>query len=367
MGDVRSALLPRPHTTVFKMVMQGKKYDKILVHCPSWVGDLVMATPALRAIRENNPASHIALLVRPQVRGVIEGLPFYDDIIDYDSKSLHRTWKEKFFLSRRLKKSGFSLALILPNSFSSAAVSFLAKIPVRIGFNTNARGFMLTRRIPPPAENGKNLPISMVERYLLICKELDYTISSHKTTLSFSPGTREAVNKLYHQREINQNKPLVTFIPGASFGASKCWPPEYFAQVGDCLTEKHGAQILIIPGPYEQEIACRIKSLMRHRPFTFAREIISLEYLKAIIRDSALVVTNDTGPRHFAVALNIPVVVIMGPTDPRYSSYGLEKTRLLREEVECSPCHLKVCPTDHRCMRNISAEKVLKACEEFFA
>jgi len=341
--------------------------EKILVHCPSWVGDLVMATPALRAIRENNPAAHIALLVRPQVREVIEGLPYYDEIIDYDSKSLHRKWKKKFFLSRKLKKSRFSLALILPNSFSSAAVSFLAGIPARIGFNTNARGFMLTHTIPPPADQGKKLPISMVERYLMICEELHYKISSHKTILSFSSNTREAVNKLYHQREINRNKPLVTFIPGASFGASKCWPPEYFAQLGDYLTEKHDAQILIIPGPREQEIACRIKSLMRHRPFTFAREIISLEYLKAIIGDSALVVTNDTGPRHFAVALNIPVVVIMGPTDPRYSNYGLEKTRLLREELECSPCHLKVCPSDHRCMRNISADKVLKACEEFLS
>ncbi|HJX31221.1 MAG TPA: lipopolysaccharide heptosyltransferase II [Thermodesulfobacteriota bacterium] len=349
------------------MVMQGKKYDKILVHCPSWVGDLVMATPALRTIRENNSSAHIALLVRPQVREVIEGLPYYDEIIDYDSKSLHRKWKEKFFLSRKLKKSRFSLSLILPNSFSSAALSFLAGIPARIGFNTNARGFMLTHRIPPPAEKGKKFPISMVERYLMICKELHYTISSHKTILCFSPGTREAVNKLYHQREINRNKPLVTFIPGASFGASKCWPPEYFAQVGDYLTEKHDAQILIVPGPREQEIACRIKSLMRHRSFTFAREIISLEYLKAIIGDSALVVTNDTGPRHFAVALNIPVVVVMGPTDPRYSNYSLEKTRLLREELECSPCHLKVCPTDHRCMRNISAEKVLMACEEFLS
>ena len=341
--------------------------EKILVHCPSWVGDLVMATPTLRAIRENNPAAHIALLVRPQVREVIEGLPYYDEIIDYDSKSLHRKWKEKFFLSRKLKKSRFSLAFILPNSFSAAALSFLAGIPVRIGFNTNARGFMLTHRIPPPAEKGKKLPIPMVEHYLMICKELHYTISSPKTTLSVSPGTREAVNKLYHQREINLNKPLVTFIPGASFGASKCWPPEYFAQLGDYLTEKHDAQILIVPGPREQEIACRIKSLMRHRSFTFAKEIISLEYLKAIIGDSALVVTNDTGPRHFAVALNIPVVVIMGPTDPRYSDYSLEKTRLLREELECSPCHLKVCPTDHRCMRNISAEKVLRACEEFLS
>ncbi|HPD60426.1 MAG TPA: lipopolysaccharide heptosyltransferase II [Thermodesulfobacteriota bacterium] len=340
---------------------------KILVHCPSWVGDLVMVTPALRAIRENNPAAHITLLVRPQVREVIAGLPYYDEVIEYDSKSLHRKWKDKFFLSRKLKKIKFSLAIIFPNSFSSAALSFLAGIPARIGFNTNARGFMLTHKISPPVEKGKKLPIAMVERYLMICKELHYTISSHNTILSFSPGTREAVNKLYHQREINPDKPLVTFIPGASFGASKCWPPEYFAQLGDGLTEKHNAQILIVPGPHEQEIACRIESLMRHRPFTFAREIISLEYLKAIIKDSALVVTNDTGPRHFAVAFNVPVVVIIGPTDPRYSDYCLEKTRLLREELECSPCHLKVCPTDHRCMRNISAEKALRACEEFLS
>ena len=367
MRTVRFFVVPRAHTARLIMLMQGKKYDKILVHCPSWVGDLVMATPTLRAIRENNPAAHIALLVRPQIRQVIEGLPYYDELIEYDSKSLHRKWKDKFSLSRKLKKSRFSLAIILPNSFSSAAVSFLAGIPARVGYNTNLRGFMLTHKISPPQEKGKVVPIPMVERYLMICKALHYTISSERTELSILSNTREAVNKLYQHRGINQDKSLVVMVPGGSFGPSKLWPPEYFAQGGDSLIEKYGAQVIIIAGPGEELIAEQIDSLMRSRPFVFTTEDISLEYLKAIISDAALVVTNDTGPRHFAVAFDVPVIVMMGSTDPRYTNYSLEKTKLLREDLECSPCQLKVCPTDNRCMRNISVDKVVKACEEFLS
>jgi heptosyltransferase-2 len=342
-----------------------KIHHNILVHCPSWVGDLVMATPALRTIRENNPDASITLLVRPQVREVIAGLPFYDRIIEYDSKFLHRKWKDKLALSQELKKFHFTRAIILPNSFSSAALSFLARIPERIGFRTNMRGFMLTHPIPPPQEEGKVIPVPMVERYLIICQALNYRISSTETELCFSNGTREKVNKLYQRYGIAPNKPIITLIPGASFGSSKCWPPEYFAQVGDYLIEKYRVQILIIPGPNEQKIADRIEGLMYRKSFNFSQEIIPLEYLKAIISDSSLVITNDTGPRHFAIAFKIPVVVIMGPTDPRYTNYGLERTKIIREELDCSPCHLKVCPTDHKCMRNISPERVIQACEEF--
>ena len=345
--------------------MDKERREKILVHCPNWVGDLVMATPALRTIRENNPGSHIAVMVRPQIRQVIQGLPFWDEVVEYDSKLLHRTLNKKFSVSRRLKKSAFRRSIILPNSFSSAAVSFLAAIPQRVGYDTNWRGFMLTQSISQPQENGKVVPLSMVDRYLNICTHLQYPIPSRETKLCLSNGTRESANNFYQAWGIDRSRPLVSIIPGASFGSSKCWPPENFAQVGDILIEKYDAQLLLIPGPGEEEISSRIESCMRHRPFNFVKEIIPLELLKAIINDSALVVTNDTGPRHFAVAFNSPVVVIMGPTDPRYTDYDLEQTEILREELDCTPCHLKVCPTDHRCMRNISADRVITACEKF--
>ena len=357
-----------PGTDQFRIkyhgAMVGERVDKILVHCPNWVGDLVMATPALRTIRENNPGSHIAAMVRPQIRQIIEGLPYWDEIIEYDSKFFHRKLKKKLYVSKSLKKSGFNLSIILPNSFSSALLSFLAAIPIRVGYNTNCRGFMLTHSIPQPQKNGRVVPISMVDRYLNLCNRLNYSVSSRKTILCFSNGTRESVNNLYQKLGIGRSRPLVSIIPGASFGSSKCWPPENFARVGDALIEKYGAQLLVIPGPGEEEIALRIESCMRHRPFNFVKEIVSLEFLKALISDSALVVTNDTGPRHFAVAFDTPVVVIMGPTDPCYTDYDLGKTRVLREELDCAPCHRKVCPTDHRCMRNISAERVISVCEE---
>jgi heptosyltransferase-2 len=323
-----------------------------------------MATPALRAIRENNPNAHIAVMVRPQIRQVIEGLPFWDEIIEYDSKLLHRTLKRKLSVTKRLKESAFGLSIILPNSFSSAAISFFAAIPQRVGYDTNWRSFMLTQSIPQPKEDGNVVPIAMVDRYLNICKHLQYTISSSKTALCLSNGTRRSVDNLYRDWEIDRSRPLVSIIPGASFGSSKCWPPENFARVGDMLIEKYEAHVLLIPGPGEEEIASRIEAEMKHRPINFVEEIIPLEFLKAIIDDSALVVTNDTGPRHFAVAFNSPVVVIMGPTDPRYTDYDLELTEILREEMDCAPCHLKVCPTDHGCMKNISADRVISACEK---
>ncbi|MCD6352962.1 MAG: lipopolysaccharide heptosyltransferase II [Proteobacteria bacterium] len=335
------------------------------MHCPNWVGDLVMATPLLRTVRENNPDSHIAVMVRPQIQAVIEGLPYYDEIIAYDSKVLDRSLKRKWQVSRKLKKTKFALSIILPNSFSSAALSFVARIPHRAGYRTDGRGFLLTDTIPPPKENGRVVPLPMVDRYLTLCSHLNYSISSRKTVLQFSPGTREKVNNFYQQWGTKEHKPIVSIIPGASFGSSKCWPPENFAQVGDALIERYGAQIVIMPGPGEEDIDRNIRSSMRHRPFNRVAEIISLEHIKAIISDSALLVTNDTGPRHYAVAFDTPVVVIMGPTDPRYTNYDMGKTRLLRKDLECSPCHLKVCPTDHSCMKDISADRVLQACEEF--
>lgn len=323
-----------------------------------------MATPALETIRQNNLRAHIAVMVRPHLEPVIAGLPYYDEIISYDSKTRHRSVKAKLRLSRTLKRSGFALSIILPNSFSSAALSFMARIPQRVGYRTDGRGFLLTHAVPPPRENGKVVPISMVDRYLGLCAYLQYHISSRKTVLRFSPAARETVNDLYRKWGVKPDKPLVSLIPGASFGASKCWPAENFARLGDRLKDEHGAQVVIISGPGEEEIARQITSRMRHRSCNSGADILSLENLKVVIHDSAVVVTNDTGPRHYAVAFGTPVVVLMGPTDPRYTQYGMNKTRLLRMELDCSPCHLKVCPTDHRCMTGISVDDVVHACKE---
>ncbi len=156
---------------------------------------------------------------------------------------------------------------------------------------------------------------------------------------------------------------VVLMVPGAAYGSSKCWEPASFGRVADHLIDRYSCKVLIVPGPEEGSIARAIQSTMRNTPVVLADPIVPLDILMAIIQSSSLVISNDTGPRHFAVAFGKPVVVIMGPTDPRYTHLDFDKTIILRENMDCSPCQLKVCPRDHRCMTAITPERVIEASE----
>ena len=156
----------------------------------------------------------------------------------------------------------------------------------------------------------------------------------------------------------------VVMIPGATFGSSKCWKDSSFAEVADALISEYRARVFIVPGPGEADIAQSIRNKMKHPPVDMGRGILPLDRLMALIRRSSLLITNDTGPRHFGVAFNKPIIVLMGPTDPRYTDYGLDKTVILHGDADCAPCHLKTCPIDHRCMTLITPQKVLTAARE---
>ncbi|KPJ58378.1 MAG: hypothetical protein AMJ42_03385 [Deltaproteobacteria bacterium DG_8] len=338
--------------------------EKLLIICPNWVGDMVMATPALKAMRQCYPHSSISLLVRPYIRLVIEDLPYYDRIIEFDAKGKERGLRGILSCSLRLQKERFDWALILPNSFSSALLSFLSLIPRRIGYKRNMRSWMLTDRIPP-AKNGIHIiPVPKVERYLTMCSYLGCKPTSQKYELAISQHVESKVDDLFQEYNLNQSTITIVIIPGAAYGSSKCWKAGYFAQVADQLIEKYQCHVIIVPGPDEVTIARDIEKSMKHQPITLTKEIVPLDILKGIIKRSSMVITNDTGPRHFATAFEKPVVVIMGPTNPIYTQANLERTIVLREELDCSPCHLRECPTNHKCMELITPQKVLNACDE---
>ncbi|MCX5899879.1 MAG: glycosyltransferase family 9 protein, partial [Proteobacteria bacterium] len=138
----------------------------------------------------------------------------------------------------------------------------------------------------------------------------------------------------------------------------------YFARMCDRMIQQYGAKIIVLPGPGELPIARRIIGHMQEKPVDMGDTIVPLDVLMAIISRCGLLITNDTGPRHFGVAFDKPVVVIMGSTDSRHTDCNLEKTSILQEQVDCGPCHLRVCPADHRCMTLITPEKVLAAAGE---
>jgi heptosyltransferase-2 len=323
-----------------------------------------MATPALKAVRTRFPGAQIAWLVKPYGKRAVENLPLCDEILEYDDAPGTRRVLGLLSWAIRLRRKEFDLAIILPNSFSSALMVFLAGIKRRVGYSRDTRGFMLTDPIKPVRENSRIVPVPMVEYYLRITDSLGCPRVTTSPELSVSPAAKEKAHAMLDRFGINQKGMTVAMIPGAAYGSSKCWKPEYFAQAADQLTDRYGCHVLIVPGPEEVDIAKDIEKRMHHSPVVFADPIVPLDVLMALIQSCSLVITNDTGPRHFAVALKKPVVVIMGPTDPRYTNSNLEKTIVLREDLECSPCHLKICPRDHRCMTAITPDQVVQASEQ---
>ena len=344
--------------------MNNSQPQRIVVRCPNWVGDLVMSTPALRSLRRHFTGAHISVMVKPSLRPVIEQLPFFNEIIEYEPKGKDRGWKRYFSVLQKLRQKSFDLGVIMPHSFSSALLFFLANMPARAGYDRNVRGWMLTHKVKPFRDNGKIVPVNMVRLYLQLVKSLGCMDANERVELKTSAAAEKWVDDFFTRQGIRSTDLIIIIIPGATFGSSKCWQDSSFASTADSLIHTYNAKILILPGPGEMEIAQSIIQKMERHPIVMGDQVLPLDQLMALIRRCSLLITNDTGPRHFGVAFNKPGIVIMGPTDPRYTDYQLEKTIVLREAVDCAPCHLKECPTDHRCMTRITPDRVLSAARE---
>jgi heptosyltransferase-2 len=347
---------------------------KILVVQPSWVGDAVMATPALRAMRECYPKAHIAYMMKRYVKPLYTGVPWADQLITYRSgKTEKKAGKGLFDLSGRLRGAKFDLAVLLPNSFQTALVCKMANIPRIVGYERDGRGFLLSDKLLPRKEKGKFVPTPIVKYYMGLAHYLgsqcrDFTMKLFVT----ESERREACDVLEAcglSREIERpaasgKPPLIMLNPGAQFGAAKCWPVEYFATLADRLVDELGATILISGAPRERKIVEGISRSMRHAPVDLLSKGSTLGTLKEIVRRCDLMITNDTGPRHIAAAFDVPVVTLFGPTHPEWTEINFAKERKLAVKVFCGPCQKKTCPLDHRCMTRLTPPMVYDAAIE---
>lgn len=328
---------------------------KILVRAPNWVGDVVMATPALRALRSAHPGAEITLEARAHLEPLVRGL--VDVFLPDAGGALER--------ARELRRRGLDWAVLLPDSVRAASAPFLARIPVRAGYARDPlRRALLTLALPPPRENRRRTPISMIERYLRVTRALGCADAGLELELPVDAGARA---RLAARLDAAETDALLVVTPGASFGSSKLWPAEHFAAACDGAARELGLRAVLAPGPGEEDIARAVAGLMKEAATCLVDPPIALDELAALVERATLVLTNDTGPRHMAVALGRPVVVVMGPTDPRHTAHLLERQRVLREPVECSPCHYKRCPIDHRCLTRLAPERALAAARELLA
>ena len=302
----------------------NKKHPaNIIVSCPNWVGDVVMATPTFDCVRQNFPDARIIALVRSYARGVVEDGPWFDRIIECRDKNISGF----IGLIRTIRRLKPDMTIVLPNSFRSALIARLGGARQICGYRREGRSMMLSGGPEPERGQDGILPVPMKEYYLEICRWLQLKIpNSTSPRLYYSDALRAKADNLLTKWGIRSNDMVIGLNPGAKFGSSKCWPPHYFASLAEMLTEQ---------------------------------QRVDLTLLKPLIKRCQLLVTNDTGPRHYAVAFGVPVVVIMGPTDPRYTDTNLEKTLVLRQSIDCSPCHEKICPREHACMAEITPHEVL--------
>jgi heptosyltransferase-2 len=328
---------------------------KILVRATNWLGDAVMSLPALRALRGRYPDAEIVVLARPSVAPLYEGERSINRVIPLTGAAGPRDWALKWRLGGGLRHERFDLAVLLPNSFESAAIVWLSGARRRVGYARDGRSVLLTDAIavPRPGE------IPRHERYyyleLLRRAGLIETIPEvEEILLDRLDEARKRGEAGFASRGVAL--PVVGVSPGAAYGGAKRWLPERFAAAARELAIEDGASVVVFGSPAESELCSEVASA------SGGHNLAGLTTLREFIDMSAacrLCLTNDSGAMHIAAAVGVTCVTVFGPTDETATGPVGTRARVVREPVDCSPCGLRECPIDHRCMTGVSVERVV--------
>ena len=342
--------------------MREQNPHKILIRAVNWIGDAVMTTPALQAVRETFPAAEITLLANPLVGQLLQGHPAVDRVLLFDRKGQHQGLAGRLRLARQLRSERFDLALILPNSFDSALVPWLARIPQRWGKASDGRSWLLNRCF-----HDQSPAVLEHETYYYLRLMTSFGIKGSVTMplLVTTADEDRAVSALLAGYGIAPHERLVGINAGASFGSAKRWYPERFAGVAHYLAAAWQARVILFGGPDEVAIVAAIDAALAGNCVNMAGKT-TVRQLMALIKRCSFFVTNDSGPMHIAAAFGVPLVAIFGPTDHVGTAPVSEKAVIIRQPVDCAPCKLRTCPTDHRCMTAVTVEQVVEASEQLW-
>jgi heptosyltransferase-2 len=324
------------------------------------MGDCLMATPALAAFRKFFEKDKISFCANKTVAEVLKPCRFTDDWIILKKDN-------PFSTAAELKKYNFDTVILLKNSFASALAVFLAGIKNRIGYVRDGRGIFLTEKLYPSKNSlFEYKPLPAVDYYLAIASHLGCDTTGGKMQLEIDESDRKAVLEKF-SGSLNGKKPVVILVPGGAFGASKIWPQDRFAKVADFLTEKFSANVFISVSPDEMEkrIAENIYSRAKHPIVNLAENPVTLGQLKALFSFANLVITNDTGPRHIAIALNRKVITLFGPNNPVRTENDYPDEMKIVADVPCAPCDKPVCRKNRLyCMESITVDAVCDAAQK---
>ncbi|HEV7643909.1 MAG TPA: lipopolysaccharide heptosyltransferase II [Pyrinomonadaceae bacterium] len=333
---------------------------KVVVRGTNWVGDAVMTIPALRELRRILPSAHITLFTPEWSRGIFADADFIDDILIVDGAGV---WKQ----GKALRAEDFDLAVLFTNSFSSAAAAKLGSAKYRVGYKNEGRGFLLTHSLDMPGWRDEKHEIFY---YLNIVAELETLLYGESKVLENEPRFELTVSeerknearKMLSDAGCDRDKKIVAFCPGSTNSRAKRWQAESYAALADKLKEELDANVVLIGAPDEIDVSLNVSQLAKHPPVMLTGKT-SLSQVVAILSVCDLLVSNDTGPAHISAALGKPTLAIFGPTNPKTTRPFPANAEIIRKEVECSPCMLRDCPIDHRCMTRISPDEVFRSAQ----
>jgi heptosyltransferase-2 len=334
---------------------------RIMIRSTNWIGDAIMTTPAVRAIRKNFPHAHITLLAKPWVAPVFQYSPHVDHIMHYDANGCHSGLKGKVQLIKDISMHQFDTAILLQNAIEAAILSFCAGIDRRVGFNTDARGILLTHAVPI------SKAIKSIHQTQYYVKMLELAgIPNSGLDLELFIGTQDRMSAYRFLQKINSSLDIkwIGLNPSATYGTAKQWFPHRFATLADRLAKNFNAGILIFGGPKDKQLGEHVCEMMQTPAVNLAGQT-TLGMAMALIQQCHAFITNDSGLMHIACALQTPLVAIFGSTNPITTGPIGKNSHIVQVETPCSPCLLTDCPKKHHiCMDAVKMDMVYQKVEE---
>jgi len=340
--------------------MTERKPKSILIVEVNWVGDVLFSTPAIRALRKKFQKSHIACMIVPSCKDVIEGNPNIDELIIYDEKGEHKGLLGKVRFITDLRKKNFDLAILFHRSFTRRLLTYMGGARERVGYSIKKGKFLLTAPVKLPAR-----PIHKVDHFLRIVEALGCEMTEKTCELFIGSEDVRYVDEELSKLGITGDDTIVVLNPGGNW-PPKRWPPENFARLADALIKDYGVKVIISGADKDLREAFYIKEKMSEQPVIFCGKT-SLKQLAALMKKADFVISGDTGPMHIAVAMKSNVIALFGPTSPSLTGpSGKGNYKVLQKKNVCeTPCYQSSC-SDFKCMQSISVSEIIREFERMF-
>jgi len=333
--------------------------ERILIVNVNWLGDVLLSTPAIRAIRESFPDAYIGCMVTPSVKEILEDNPDLDEVIIFDEEKEHKGIFGKIRFIQQLKRKNFSEVFLLHRSFTRTFLCYLAGIKERIGYYTRKRGFLLTKKVLQPKKDSMH----RTDFYSSILKAEGIKVRERDYVFVIRDRDREYINALLREEGLKE-EPLIVINPGGNW-KPKRWPEEHFAELSDRLIKEFKVRVVITGSKGDKDLEEEIKNLMEEKPICLCGKT-SLKQLGALFERTSVVITADTSAMHIASAVGVNLVCLFGPTSPSITGpIGRGIYRILQKDVGCKiPCYEVDCK-DNRCMKEITVDEVLRELKSF--